>query len=207
MSEPGNLYVISAPSGTGKTTLVKTLIESISGITVSISHTTRPKRSAEMEGINYYFVDKNEFSRMVKEGEFLEHAEVFHYCYGTSKKWVEHTLKRGLDVVLEIDWQGKQQIEQLFPDSISIFILPPSLLALSERLMQRNQDKSEIIQKRLADAKETISHSREYDYMVVNDDFQAALDDLRVIIGAERLRERRQSKKLAVLIAELMRSS
>ena len=203
MSDQGNLYIISAPSGAGKTTLVKTLIERIPDMTVSISHTTRPKRPAETNGVNYYFLDKNEFDRMVKQGDFLEYAMVFDHFYGTSRVWVEETLKRGMDVILEIDWQGAQQIRRMFPSCVSIFILPPSLAALSERLMQRSQDKPEIIQNRLADAQKTISHIAEYDYVVVNDDFQTALTDLKAIVSAHRLTQQRQIKKLTQLLAEL----
>ncbi len=203
MSESGNLYVISAPSGTGKTTLVKTLVDSLPDITVSISHTTRPKRPAETDGINYYFVDKNEFLRMIEHDDFLEHANVFNNLYGTSRSWVEDTLKRGIDVILEIDWQGAEQVQRLYPHCISIFILPPSLATLSERLIQRNQDPAAIIQKRLLDAQETISHVSEYDYVVLNDYFETALNDLKTIILAGRLIMRRQIKKLASLLIEL----
>jgi guanylate kinase len=203
MSESGNLYVISAPSGTGKTTLVKTLIDSLPNITVSISHTTRPIRPAETEGINYYFIEKPTFQQMIEHDDFLEHATVFNNLYGTSRSWVENTLKRGIDVILEIDWQGARQIQQLCPDCISIFILPPSLAALSQRLMQRNQDNSDTIRKRLADAQDTVSHTNEYDYIVLNDYFENALNDLKTIILAGRLTKHRQLKKLAPLLAEL----
>jgi len=203
MTEFGNLYVISAPSGTGKTTLVKTLVDSLPNITVSISHTTRQKRSAEMHGVNYYFVTEAEFNQMAEQALFLEYATVFHHKYGTSRAWVEETLYRGVDVILEIDWQGAEQIQQLIPSCISIFILPPSLEALSQRLMQRNQDNEKTIRNRLADARETISHVSEYDYIVLNDDFETALNDLKTIILAGRLEQHRQIKKLAPLIMEL----
>ena len=203
MSESGNLYVISAPSGTGKTTLVKTLVDSLPNITVSISHTTRLKRPAEVHGVNYYFINENEFKHMIQHGDFLEHAIVFNNMYGTSRSWVEETLRRGIDVILEIDWQGAQQIQRLIPACISIFILPPSLDALSNRLMRRNQDKPEIIRKRLADAQETISHVSEYQYVVLNDDFEAALEDLKTIVLAGRLVQSRQTKKLSPLLKEL----
>lgn len=203
MAESGNLYVISAPSGTGKTTLVKTLVESLTNITVSISHTTRTKRPAEVNGINYYFIDKAEFLRMIEHNDFLEHANVFDNLYGTSRTWVEETLQRGIDVILEIDWQGAEQIQRLYADCISIFILPPSLATLSQRLVQRNQDNSEIIKKRLADAQETVAHVGEYDYVVLNDHFETALNDLKTIILAGRLLKRRQIKKLAPLLIEL----
>jgi len=203
MSELGSLYVISAPSGTGKTTLVKTLVDSISNITVSISHTTRSKRPAEIHGTNYYFIPETEFNQMIKHNDFLEHANVFNNLYGTSKGWVEDTLRQGIDVILEIDWQGAQQILQLIPSCISIFILPPSLDALSQRLRQRNQDNEDIIRKRLSDAQETISHVAEYDYVVLNDDFDMALNDLKTIVLAGRLVQQRQIKKLAPLLTEL----
>jgi guanylate kinase len=203
MSELGSLYVISAPSGTGKTTLVKTLVDSLPNITVSVSHTTRQKRAAETHGVNYYFISETEFNQMTEQNHFLEYATVFNHKYGTSRAWVEETLRRGMDVILEIDWQGAAQIQQLIPACISIFILPPSLEALSQRLMQRNQDNENIIRNRLADAQETISHVSEYDYIVLNDDFEIALNDLKTIVLAGRLEEHRQIKKLAPLIMEL----
>lgn len=203
MAAPGNLYIISAPSGTGKTTLVKTLIEAVPGITVSISHTTRPKRPAEIEGVNYYFVTDTQFNQMIAQDDFLEHAKVFNHSYGTSRTWVTETLQSGRDVILEIDWQGARQIKQLFPDCISIFILPPSLSALALRLQQRNQDKPEVIEKRLADAKHTISHLAEYNYLVLNDNFQTATADLKTIIEAGRLLSHRQLKKYTQLAVEL----
>lgn len=202
MADMGNLYVIAAPSGTGKTTLGKALVDALPKITVSISHTTRAKRSNEMHGINYYFIEKPEFERMVAQHDFLEHAVIFDNLYGTSKRWVEETLQKGIDVVLEIDWQGHQQIKQLFPHSISIFILPPSLEDLRERLIKRNQDHPEIIKQRLADAKETVSHIDEFNYVVINDDFVKALDDLKIIIEAGRLSSRRQITKFAGLVKD-----
>ncbi len=202
MPTSGNLYVISAPSGTGKTTLVKTLVDSLSSIQVSISHTTRAIRPAEVNGTNYHFVSSDEFKRMIQHNDFLEYAQVFQHFYGTSRSWVEQTRKQGIDVILEIDWQGAQQIKKLLPDCINIFILPPSLQELSHRLRQRNQDRPEIIEKRLADAQETISHIAEFDYIVLNDDFKAALSDLKSIVLAGRLTKTRQLKKLADLIAE-----
>lgn len=203
MSQTGNLYVIAAPSGAGKTSLVKTLIESVPNLSVSISHTTRPMRPNEQDGVNYFFTDKNNFMEMVGRGEFLEHAIVFENCYGTSKRWVEETLNNGIDVILEIDWQGHQQIKKLFPASIGIFILPPSLTALRERLVTRNQDKPEVIAKRLADVRETVGHVDEFDYLVLNDDFNQAVHDLTTIIEAGRLLETAQRRKYAGLIADL----
>ena len=203
MSEPGILYVISAPSGTGKTTLVKALVEAIPGITVSISHTTRKKRPAEMHGINYYFTEANEFQAMIDHHDFLEHATVFGNSYGTSKRWVEETLTRGQDVILEIDWQGAQQIQHLYPNSISVFILPPSVSDLYERLIKRNQDNIDIIKQRIKDVRESTNHVLDYDYVVINDDFSAALDDLKTVVLSGRLIQRRQCIKFSTLIKQL----
>lgn len=204
MSDPGNLYVISAPSGTGKTTLVKALAECIPGITVSISHTTRKRRAAEVHGVNYYFIAQEEFDGMVAENEFLEHATVFGNCYGTSRKWVEQTLASGNDVILEIDWQGATQIRDLFPNSTSIFILPPSVSDLYHRLIKRNQDHHDIIKQRIHDVRESTRHIKEYNYIVINDDFAAALNDLKMIIQVGRLSQPRQTVKFAKLLEELV---
>lgn len=203
MSEPGNLYVISAPSGTGKTTLVKALIESLPGITVSISHTTRARRPAEIHGLNYYFIDQAEFQLMIEQDDFLEHATVFGNFYGTSRRWVEETLVRGQDVILEIDWQGGLQIQSLFPNCTSIFILPPSVSDLYQRLIKRNQDKQDIIRQRISDVRESTRHVRDYDYVVINDDFETALNDLKTLVLAGRLLQKRQVIKYAQLLSQL----
>jgi len=203
MSPPGTLYVISAPSGTGKTTLVKALVESTPGVTVSISHTTRAQRPAETHGINYYFVSPDEFDRMTEHNDFLEHATVFGNSYGTSRRWVNETLATGPDVILEIDWQGAQQIKHLLPESISIFILPPSVTDLYQRLIKRNQDNHDIIKQRIADVRESTVHLGEYDYVVINDDFSAALNDLQTIVRAGRLLQERQTIKFAKLLTQL----
>lgn len=203
----GNLYVIAAPSGTGKTTLVHALVQSLTDIIVSISHTTRAKRPAEVDGVNYHFINHETFQEMVEHGDFLEHAVIFNHFYGTSRSAVEQTLARGIDVILEIDWQGAQQIQSLFPESISIFILPPSFKVLSERLHSRNQDNKAIIQARLEDVAETVSHVHEFDYIVVNDDFETALNDLKTIIQAGRLTEARQAMKYDYLISELIQKA
>lgn len=203
MFEIGNLFVIAAPSGTGKTTLVGALATSVPHLTISISHTTRPKRSSEKEGVNYYFINEAKFQGMIKNGEFLEYATIFKHLYGTSKRWVETTLARGLDMILEIDWQGCQQIQRLFPDCISIFILPPSLPDLIKRLRTRNQDKPEIIQERLADIEETISHIKEFQYVVINDNFNKAVEDLKTIVHAGRLLQKRQTLRCSKLLAKL----
>jgi guanylate kinase len=202
----GNLYVIAAPSGTGKTTLVKALVESFTNLIVSISHTTRSKRPNEIDGVNYYFVSKEEFQAMITHGDFLEHANIFDNLYGTSKTWVEKTLAQGIDVILEIDWQGHQQIKQLFPDSTSIFILPPSLDDLRDRLIKRNQDHPDIITKRLADAQATVSHLGEFNFVVINDQFTQALLDLTCIVTTGRLQQQRQMARHAELIRKLSNS-
>jgi guanylate kinase len=194
ITKQGSLYIIAAPSGTGKTTLVNALIKCLPDIIVSVSHTTRPPRAAEVHGINYYFIDDNEFQRMIKHHDFLEYAKVFSNYYGTSRSWVEKTLAQGTDVILEIDWQGCQQIQLLFPDCISIFILPPSLTDLAERLKIRAQDSQQTIQQRLADARETVSHIHDFQYVVINADFITALNDLKAIVQANRLLQEKQLK-------------
>ena len=200
----GNLYVISAPSGAGKTTLVKSLVESVSDLTVSISHTTRPRRPAEIHGTNYYFIEEAEFHQMTESDQFLEHATIFNHSYGTSRLWVQETMAKGIDVILEIDWQGCQQIQEIFPECICIFILPPSFEALDKRLRSRNQDKPEIIKQRLTDAKAATTHIHEYDYVVLNDVFETAVDDLRHIVLAGRSLQRNQTIKYADLITNLI---
>lgn len=204
MTLSGNLFVICAPSGTGKTSLVKAIANSVLDITVSISHTTRQKRPGEIDGINYYFIDNAEFQRMIDHADFLEYATIFNHHYGTSHTWVEETLAKGMDVILEIDWQGCQQIKAKFPDCISIFILPPSLSELSARLYKRNQDKPEVIQERLADACGTINHINEFDYVVINEDFNHAVLDLTAIIQAARLLKNRQIKQYTHLLNEFI---
>lgn len=202
MHKAGNLFIISAPSGTGKTTLVKTLVAALNNITVSISHTTRPKRPNEEEGVNYFFVNKASFEKLIKQNDFLEYALVFNHLYGTSKRWVENTLNQGIDVILEIDWQGLKQIKKLFPHCISIFILPPSLSVLIKRLIERKQDSNEVINERVADAKGTILHIKEYDYIVLNDALPPAIYDLKMIISASRLLREQQLERLAPILAE-----
>lgn len=203
MTQLANLYVLAAPSGTGKTTLVNALVESVPNITVSISHTTRAKRPGEIDEVNYHFINEDQFQQMIAAHAFLEYATIFDHHYGTSKKWVEAKLRQGIDVILEIDWQGQQQIKHLFPHSISIFILPPSLDDLRNRLVTRNQDDPVIIKKRLADAKETVSHIHEFDYVVINDSFAHAVADLRLIIEAGRLLQKCQTAKFSNLINKL----
>ncbi len=184
----GILFIISAPSGAGKTSLVGELLKRMEKIKASISHTTRDCRPGEEDGINYHFVSREEFIGMLEQSAFLEHAEVFGNFYGTSQHWVEETLAAGDDVILEIDWQGAAQVRQLFPDSTSIFILPPSKQALRERLDNRGQDDSAVIEKRIAAATEEMSHYIEADYMVVNDNFEVALKQLMAIVSAQHCR-------------------
>ncbi|WP_431687071.1 guanylate kinase [Hahella sp. NBU794] len=184
----GQLYIISAPSGAGKTSLVSALLKEDKLAQVSISHTTRQVRPGEQDGVNYFFISREEFLAQAQAGDFLEHAEVFGNFYGTSQAWVESTLAKGVDVILEIDWQGAQQVRKLRPEAKSIFILPPSLEALQQRLESRGQDSAEVIQRRLQEAANEISHYPEYDYLVFNDDFDHALADLKSVFRAERLR-------------------
>lgn len=200
----GTLFIVSAPSGAGKTSLVKALREDCPGLAVSVSHTTRAQRPGEQHGRDYFFVDREAFGRMVEDGEFLEHARVFDNQYGTARSTVEAALARGEDVILEIDWQGARQIRELMPACRSIFVLPPSREALAERLSSRGQDDPATIARRMADAISEMSHYAEYDYLVINDDFQTALGELRAIIAASRLHTGRQSVRQQRLIDGLL---
>ena len=200
----GTLYTISAPSGAGKTSLVKSLVKQDSQIMVSISHTTRAIRPGEKDGHDYHFIDETTFKTMLDEHAFLEHAQVFQNYYGTSQHWVETTLKKGIDVILEIDWQGAQQIRRQYPHTHSIFILPPSRMALRERLMTRGQDKDDIIQRRMQAAIDEMSHYVEAQSLVINDDFNQALNDLHSIIKANRLKTNQQQIKHQQLLTELL---
>ena len=200
----GTLFIVSAPSGAGKTSLVAKLLEQTPQLRISVSHTTRPIRPGEVEGENYHFTDRTTFIRMVEQGRFLEHAEVFGNLYGTSADWVTNTLRHGEDVILEIDWQGAQQIRRLIPRTVTIFILPPSLPVLAQRLRGRGQDNEEVIAQRLAGAREEISHYCEFDYLVINDDFNGALMDMAAIVRAERSRGSRQQLAQEPLISELL---
>jgi len=182
----GTLFIISAPSGAGKTSLVAEILARMDNIQASVSHTTRACRPGEVDGVNYHFVSQSVFAHMVADNAFFEHAEVFGNFYGTSEQWVWDTLNRGTDVILEIDWQGAAQVRQKFPNNKSIFILPPSKKALRERLNGRGQDKAEVIEQRIAAATEEMSHYVEADYLVVNDDFTTARRELESIITAQR---------------------
>ncbi len=204
MIDSGTLYIISAPSGAGKTSLVKRLIAETSDLTVSVSHTTRPRRDGERHGSDYFFVSVDEFRGMIDQSAFLEHARVFDNYYGTARQTVEDNLASGLDVILEIDWQGAQQVRSMLPDSRSIFILPPSIEVLRQRLQGRGQDSDETIARRMRDAVTEMSHYAEFDYLIVNDDFEQALDELKSIVAAERLSLQRQQRRWAPLLAELL---
>ena len=188
----GTLYILSAPSGAGKTSLLKALREQDDELLVSISHTTRPMRPGEEDGVHYHFVDHARFLHMVEAGEFLEHAEVFGNFYGTAEGAVRAQLQAGQDLVLEIDWQGARQVRKRFPEAISIFILPPDRQALRERLDSRGQDSEEVIAGRMREAVSEMSHYQEFDYLVINDIFDAALAELASIIQCQRLRTPRQ---------------
>ena len=179
-----NLFIVAAPSGCGKTSLVESLINSTTNLRVSISHTTRKPRAGEVNGTNYHFVSVAEFQKMVSDDAFIEHAEVFENFYGTSKKLINDNLNNNIDVILEIDWQGARQVKQNLPSAISIFILPPSKEALELRLKNRAQDDELIIKKRMLDAENQMSHYSEFDYLVINDNFNAALADLESIIAS-----------------------
>jgi len=200
----GTLFIVSAPSGAGKTSLVKALLDSTPGLTVSISHTTRAMRPGERDGVDYHFVDAAGFQAMVSAGAFLEHARVFDNYYGTSVAAVRERLDQGLDVILEIDWQGARQVRRALPEAVSIFVLPPSRAALEQRLRGRGQDSHEIIARRMRDARSESSHFGEYDFLVINDDFDTALAELRAIVQAQRLRQEPQAARYRRLIDELL---
>jgi guanylate kinase len=204
MSSRGTLYTVSAPSGAGKTSLVKALLETVDDIRVSISHTTRAMRPGEMDGINYHFVDEATFITMLNNNAFLEHAKVFKHYYGTAQTWVEELLANGKDVILEIDWQGAAQVRRLLPDCIGIFVLPPSPQALEERLTGRGQDDSAVINHRLAEAQKEMSHFVEADYVVINDNFDTAVSELRAIILSQRLKLANQQQKNCKLLKDLL---
>lgn len=200
----GTLFIIAAASGTGKTSLVKALVADADRLGVSVSHTTRPARPGEVDGVNYHFTTREQFLAEVAAGQFLEHAEVFGNLYGTSRTWVEQQLASDHDVILEIDWQGAQIVRKLMPQALSIFILPPSLKALAERLNGRGTDSNEVIAHRLSEAIADITHYSEFDYLVINDDFATALADLQAIVRAARQSHRAQAARQAELIKRLL---
>jgi len=199
----GTLFIVTAPSGAGKTSLVNELLHQIKNLLVSVSHTTRPIRPSETNGKDYHFIDERRFLSMLSNGDFLETADVYGYKYGTSSKWVSAELGRGNDVILEIDWQGAIQIKRQFPGACSIFILPPSLETLLDRLHKRQQDDDETIARRMAQAKEVISHVKDADYAVVNDRFDETVNEVSSIIQSRRLKIEAQMVNLANLLANL----
>jgi guanylate kinase len=199
----GTLYIISAPSGAGKTSLITALLKTLNGAEMAVSHTTRKPREGELDGKHYHFVDADAFLDGVHNGDFLEHANVFGNHYGTSKKSVEDILKKGIDVILEIDWQGAQQVRLLMPEALSIFILPPSKAELERRLRGRGTDSDEVIAKRLGQSCDDIKHYAEFDYIVINDDFDDSVNTLKSIFVANRARCEQQQKINDDLLREL----
>ena len=200
----GNLFVVAAPSGAGKTTLVRLLLEQESSVHLSISYTTRAPRPGEENGREYHFVDNVEFQAMIARHEFLEWAEVHGNFYGTSQKWIADQLAAGHDVLLEIDWQGAQQVRKLFPQAIGIFILPPSMEELTRRLTGRDTDSTEVIARRFAAARDEMRHVDEFEYVIINDDLQQALANLRSVVAAARLRYPNQRQRHSALFASLL---
>ncbi|MDZ7656534.1 MAG: guanylate kinase [Sulfurimicrobium sp.] len=199
----GNLFIVAAPSGAGKTSLVKELLAADAGIQLSISYTTRAPRPGETDGMHYHFVSRETFMQMLERGDFLESAEVYGNLYGTSQPWIEASRKTGKDILLEIDWQGAAQVRKLIPDAVSVFILPPSVAALQQRLQGRGQDAEGAIQRRVAAAREDISHVGEFDYVIINDDFGTAQQDLLAVVRAQRLTVGAQMARHGELIASL----
>jgi len=200
----GTLYIVSAPSGAGKTSLLKALLEKDEDLRVSVSHTTRAMRPGEKNGVDYWFTDATDFKRMVGEGAFIEHAEVFGNLYGTSENAVRELLQTGVDVVLEIDWQGARQVRKCFPEAISVFVLPPTRQALRQRLNARGQDSNEVIERRMREARSEMEHFAEYDFLIINDRFEQALVELQALIVSQRLRESVQSQRLEKQLGDLL---
>ena len=201
----GTLYIVSAPSGAGKTSLVHAIVAQLSDVVVSVSHTTRSLREGEVDGVNYHFVDHQRFQRMVDNGVFLEHASVFGNSYGTSKQHIQEQLQSGKDVILEIDWQGARQIRQLMDGCKSIYILPPSIRALRDRLKGREQDSDDVIESRMREAVSEMSHYVEFDYIVINDEFDQAREELASIFVCNRLQLDHQQQTHAGLLADLLK--
>ena len=203
---PGTLYIVAAPSGAGKTSLTRALLERESGIALSVSYTSRPPRANEVDGVHYHFVSRPMFEEMVRRGEFFEHAIVHGDLKGTARTAVERTLAQGKDVLLEIDWQGARQVRAKIAHTVSIFILPPSRAELERRLRARASDAEEVIRRRLADSRDDIAHAGEFDYIVVNDDFAVALDELCAIVDDHRNARARVRQRPVSLLAELLQN-
>lgn len=202
---PGNLYIIWSPSGGGKTSLVTALAARDSNVCRSVSHTTRAARAGEIDGREYHFVDCATFQRMTGSGDFLEHAEVYGNYYGTSERWISDALAAGRDIFLTIDWQGGMQVRRRFPGVIGIYVLPPSLAVLEQRLKARGQDSNEVVARRLAAARDDLSHLIEFDYVIINDQFETAVAELAAIVRAQRLKREAQMKRHESLIENLMK--
>lgn len=202
---PGNLFIVSAPSGAGKTSMVNALLDSNKEIALSISYTTRAPRPGETDGKDYHFVSRDKFLQMAQHGDFLESAEVYGNLYGTSQSWIKKELASGHDILLEIDWQGAAQVRKLMPQAISIFILPPSLASLESRLKGRGQDSTEVIARRVQAAQEDISHADEFDYVIINDKLDEALRQLSAVIISAGLRRNSQLARHASLINQLQK--
>jgi guanylate kinase len=198
----GDLFVVVAPSGAGKTSLVSALLGAERGLRLSVSYTTRAPREGEVDGREYHFVSRAAFESMIGAGDFIEHANVYGNYYGTSRRWIEAELAGGHDVLLEIDWQGARQVRALFPNMVGIFILPPSLAELRRRLTARGKDSAEVIERRMASAREEISHVLEFEYIIVNEQFDVAVADLQAVVRAARLSRERRADRLARLLGE-----
>lgn len=199
----GTIFVVTAPSGAGKTSLVRALLEADRQVQLSISYTTRAPRSGEANGKDYHFVDEKTFLEMLNRGDFLESAEVYGNRYGTSQPWIEGVVASGADILLEIDWQGAAQVRRLFPEAVGIFILPPSLEVLTERLKGRGTDSAEVIARRLAAARDDIGHVEEFEYVIINDDFNTALQELQAVVRAQRQKMDRQLLRHAEMISRM----
>jgi guanylate kinase len=203
METPGTLFVVAAPSGAGKSSLVKALLELDSHLALSVSHTTRAPRGQDQHGREYWFIDEPEFRAMIGRGEFFEWAQVHGKLYGTSRKAIEERLAHGEDVVLEIDWQGAQQIKRLFPQTVTIFILPPSWDELRQRLLRRGEDNPDTIEQRMANARVEVAHAREFDFVIINSLFETALFDLKTVVHSQRLKYAAQRRNKSVVFANL----
>ena len=203
----GTLFIVAAPSGGGKTSLVKKLVHDLNNIVVSVSHTTRDQRPGERDGVDYFFISESAFQQMIDEPAFVEHAQVFNHFYGTSVAQIKDRLHAGVDVVLDIDWQGAQQIKRAFSDAVSVFIIPPSLDILKQRLMARQRDDDHVIQSRMQQAQAEMSHHAEFDYLIVNDVFDVAASELQAVVVASRLQMSRQSGRQRKLLSFLLSST
>ena len=201
----GNLFIVWAPSGAGKSSLIAALLERDKNVRQSVSFTTRAPRAGEIEGKHYHFVTPAVFQAMIEDGDFLEHAKVYGNFYGTSKKWIDEAMQNGFDVVMAIDWQGAQQIHRIFPQTVGVFILPPSLDVLRQRLTARGQDSAAVIEHRLASAHEDMSHLGEFDYVIINNEFIEAVSDLLAIFRSQRLRRDAQFKRNNGIISKLIK--